>query len=123
DVMRVMIRRIKIGIIADAHRQFHRHIPLRMKHFFPQARVIAQCWCIRREQVLKNLARLPPRWSPEREKWIKRILREYSLVVKFRRSKMTKLFQCGQINNQVPECYTHTRFPSLRFENTERKIL
>ena len=66
--MRVMIRRIEIGIIADAHRKFHRHILLRMKHFFPQPRVIAQYWRIRREKVLKNLARLSPRGAPQREK-------------------------------------------------------
>ena len=49
-------------------RKFHRHILLRMKHFFPQSRVIAQYWCIRREQVLENLARLSPRRTTERKK-------------------------------------------------------
>ena len=48
--------------------KFHRHILLRVKDFFPQPRVIAQYWCIRREQMLKNLARLPPRRATEREK-------------------------------------------------------
>ena len=65
--MRVMIRRIEIGIIADARRQFHRHILLRMKNF-SQSSVIPQYWSIRREQVLKDLARFSPRRTTQREK-------------------------------------------------------
>ena len=45
------------------------------------------------------------------------------LVLKFRRTKMTELFQRGEIKNQIPNRNAHTRFALSRLENAEGKIL
>jgi hypothetical protein len=66
--MRVIIRRIKISIIADPRRQFHSHVFLRVKNFSAQPSVNAQRRDIRREKMLKNLARLSPCRAAERQK-------------------------------------------------------
>src|ERR1700747_1858409 len=98
-----MIRRVKIGVIADPRRQFHDHILLRVKNYFAKPRVIAQNWCIGRKKVLKDLTSLPPRVPSQPQKGIQRVFREYFLVVKFRGLKMSELFQRREINNQITD--------------------
>ena len=65
-----MIRRIEIGVIGDAGRQFHHYVSLRMKNFFAQLRVIAQRGRLNREKALQDLARLSPCRAPERKKLV-----------------------------------------------------
>jgi len=70
DIVRVMIRRIKIGVIADARGKLHRHVFLFVKDASAQRGVIAQSRCVRREQTLKHLACFAPGRTTEGEKCI-----------------------------------------------------
>ena len=83
-VVRMVIRRIEIGIIGNAHGQFHGDALLRMEDPRPQPRVVAQNRRFRREKTLKNCARLAPCRTTESEERIQRVFRKRFLAPKFR---------------------------------------
>ena len=68
--MRVMIRGIKIRIVADASRELHGHISLRVEDDAAQGGIVAQIGRVGREQMLKDFTRLAPNGATESEKSI-----------------------------------------------------
>ena len=55
DIVRVVIGRIKIGVITNARRKLHRDVFLRVKDAVAQSPVIAQGRCVGGEQIVVSL--------------------------------------------------------------------
>ena len=73
--------------------------------------------------MLQNSARLSPGGLPKREKYVKRILREGTSILKFRRPKMPEFLENGKIDNQLANSHTNAGSGLPGFKNSERKIL
>src|ERR1051326_5432672 len=73
--------------------------------------------------MLKDLPRLSPSRPAQPQKCIQGILRKHVLAFKLRRAKMTKLFQHGNIDNQIADRHAYARLSILWLENAEGKIL
>jgi hypothetical protein len=93
DVMRVMIGRIKIGVIADRSRQLHRDIFLRVKNTTSKRGVIPQRRCFGGEQILDDFSRLSPSRPAESEKRVESAFPEDAPALKLRRTEVAGFFQ------------------------------
>src|SRR5438046_5831023 len=118
-----MIRRIKIGVIADTRRQFHHDIFLRVKNPTAQFVVVTQSWRLGGEKMLNDFARFAPRRTSQREKRVQGILRKHMSIMKLGRAKMTELFQDRKIDNQIADRDSDARFALFRLKDAEWEIL
>ena len=78
-----MIRRIKIGVIADARRKLHDDVLLFVKDVLAQIGVVAQRRILGGEQLLNDFARLAPGGPAEREKCVQRFLDKDAAMLAF----------------------------------------
>ena len=137
-IVRMIIRRIEICIIADACRQLHHHIFLRVKNPGAKFCIIAQRCRFGREKMLNYFTRFTPRWPSESEKPIERILRENLWIhsasapgtadrqdrfLKLWQTEMSLLFQNGKIENVLTDRDAHARRNLFWLKNSERQIL
>src|ERR1043166_3265661 len=123
DVVRVVVGRVEIGVIANARRKLHRDIFLRVKDSRAERTVIAQGRSFGGEQILYYFPRLPPRRAPEGQKRVQRAFRENSPALKLRRSEMAKLLEHREIDHELANGDPNASAPLRRFKNTEGKIL
>ncbi len=123
DVVRVVIGGIKIRVIANARRQKHRHIFLRMENAIAQGRVIAQGRGFGGEQMLNHFPSLAPGGPPEREKGVQRTLRENTPTLKFRPLEVAQFFEHRQVEDELADRNANPRFALGRLEYSKGKIL
>src|ERR1017187_1956042 len=126
DIVRVVIRRIKIRVIADVRRQLHRNIFLCVKDAGAQRGVVAQNRCVRGQKILQDLTRSPPGGTAEREKRVERIFREDLPIFKLRQAEMPLFLEDRKIDNVITDRDANpgsARDDITRFENSEWQIL
>ena len=119
--MGVIIRRIKIGVVANFRGQLHHHIRLPMQNALPQFGIITQRCSLSRKKFLQSLANLSPSRPAEREKFIQTIAREQSSIGQT--FEMPRFFQCRKIDNVITKRDADACWIIAWFENAERKIL
>ena len=100
-----MIRRIKIGVVANVRRKLHHDVLLFMKDVLAQMGIIAQRRIIGGEQFLDHFARFAPGGPAEREKFVQRLLDKDApvLAFKFARFEMAVTFENGKVENVIAD--------------------
>ena len=73
--------------------------------------------------MLNDFTRLAPCRSAQREKGVKRIVRKHVLILKLGRAEMTQFFENGEIDNQIADRDSDTRFTPFGSKDAEWKIL
>ena len=112
DIVGVVIRGIKIGVITNARRQLQRDILLRVEGPAAQCSVITQRRCVGGEQMLDHFPRLAPGRPAQSQKPVQSAIREYTPTLKLRHLEMTKLLEHRQIQHELADGDPNTR-PTL----------